>query len=101
MNRDGFNEQVAELLRETAAVLEQQQANPFRVNAYRRAAQTVGALDEDLRDILEREGTEGLIALPGIGRSIAASIREIAMTGGLARLYRLRGVPLTTAGWNK
>jgi putative hydrolase len=86
-----FNEQVAELLRETAAVLEQQEANPFRVNAYRHAAQTVDTLDEDLREILERDGTEGLIALPGIGRSIAGSIREIAMTGGLGRLYRLRG----------
>jgi hypothetical protein len=86
-----FNEQVAELLRDTAAVLEQQAANPFRVGAYHRAAQTVEALDDDLRDILARDGTEGLIALPGIGRSIAASIREIARTGGLARLQRLRG----------
>jgi putative hydrolase len=86
-----FNEQVAELLRETAAVLEQQEANPFRVNAYRHAAQTISQLDEDLREILERDGVDGLIALPGIGRSIAASIREIAATGGLARLQRLRG----------
>ncbi len=91
MSAGAFNQQVAELLRETAAVLDQQDASPFRVNAYRRAAQTVDTLDEDLREILEREGTEGLIALPGVGRSIAGSIREIAMTGGLGRLYRLRG----------
>lgn len=86
-----FNQRVAALLRETADALEQQAANPYRVGAYRRAAQTVAGLDEDLREVVDRAGTEGLVALPGVGESIAAAIREIAATGRLARLARLRG----------
>jgi DNA polymerase/3'-5' exonuclease PolX len=58
-----LNQQVAERLREAAELLEQQQANPFRVGAYRRAAETVAALDEDVATLLEREGIEGLDAL--------------------------------------
>jgi len=37
------NQKIARLLRETAALLEVQQANPFRVRAYRRAADVVAA----------------------------------------------------------
>jgi len=86
-----FNLQVSDLLRQMADVLEQQQANPYRINAYRRAAEAVESLDEDVRDVLEHEGTDGLIRLPFIGKGIAASIQEIAATGRLARLERIRG----------
>jgi putative hydrolase len=89
--QEPFNLQVADLLRQMADVLEQQQANPYRINAYRRAAEAIEALDEDVRDVLTREGTDGLIRLPFIGSGIASSIREIAETGRLARLERIRG----------
>ncbi len=89
--QEPFNTKVAELLRQMADVLEQQQANPYRINAYRRASEAVESLDEDVRDVLEREGTEGLIRLPFIGSGIAASIREIADTGRWLRLEQMRG----------
>ncbi len=86
-----FNLKVTDLLRQMGDVLEQQQANPYRINAYRRAAEAIASLDTDVRDVLQREGTEGLIRLPFIGSGIAASIREIANTGRWSRLERLRG----------
>lgn len=89
--QEPFNMQVSDLLRQMAEVLEQQQANPYRINAYRRAAEAVESLDEDVRDVLEREGTDGLIRLPFIGKGIASSIQEIADTGRLVRLERIRG----------
>jgi hypothetical protein len=85
------NLQIAELLREAAALLESQGANPFRVSAYRRAAATVEALPDNLREIFERAGTDGLDALPGIGAGIAGAIAEILITGSWAQLERLRG----------
>jgi hypothetical protein len=91
MDAATFNHSVAEILREMAAVLEAQQANPFRVNAYRRAAETVSGLDRDLRDYIREEGADSLISLPFIGRGLAATIGEIVGTGGYARLERLRG----------
>lgn len=85
------NQQVAERLRQFAEVLAGQQANPFRVGAYRRAADTVAALDRDLGDILAAEGLAGLTALPAIGPSIASTIAELVRTGRSSQLERLRG----------
>lgn len=85
------NRQVADALLEVADLLEQQGANPFQVGAYRRAADTVVHLDRDLREILDREGVEGLDHLPHIGYGIAGAIREMLVTGRWSRLDRLRG----------
>ena len=86
-----FNRTAASQLRDMAELLAQQNANPFRINAYRRAAQTLDSLDVDARELLEQQGAPGLIALPAIGRGIASSIAEIARTGRLSQLERLRG----------
>lgn len=86
-----FNREAAGLLRDCAALLRQQQANPFRVNAYLHAAQTLESLDEDVRELLHDEGAEGLTRLPAIGEGLARSIEEIARTGRLSLLDRLRG----------
>jgi putative hydrolase len=85
------NQSIADRLREGADLLEQQKANPFRVSAYRRAADEVAALSRDLPEMLSTEGPEGLIALPGIGKGIAAVIVEILDTGRWNQLERLRG----------
>jgi putative hydrolase len=86
-----LNAAAAGILRECGVLLEQQDANPFRVNAYRRATETLESLYVDARDILREQGLAGLNALPGIGSGIASAIDEIARTGRLSRLDRLRG----------
>ena len=86
-----LNEQVAERLRQAADLLAEQQANPFRVRAYRRAADTIAELPEELADLVGKRGVEGLEALPGIGPSLAAAIAEMVQTGRWAQLERLRG----------
>lgn len=86
-----FNREAARLLRDTAELLSQQQANPFRINAYRRAADTLESLDYDAREILRSEGSAGLMRLPFIGHGLAAAIEAIAHTGRLPQLDRLRG----------
>jgi hypothetical protein len=91
MSATAFNSFSASLLRECASLLEQQNANPFRVNAYRRAAQTLESLPQDARAIFAAAGRRGLAELPFIGAGIAQAIVEIAKTGRLSRLDRLRG----------
>jgi DNA polymerase (family X) len=86
-----LNQRVAARLREAAELLEQQQANPFRVSAYQRAAETVAGLNEDVAALLERGGIEGLDALPGIGPVLAQAIAQMVRTGRWAQLERLRG----------
>lgn len=91
MSERQLNKQAAEIFRECAAILKQQAANPFRVNAYLRAANVLDALQDDARILLEKEGTAGLVKLPGIGKGLAAAIDEIARTGRLSQLDRVRG----------
>ena len=86
-----LNERAAEIFRECAGILEHQAANPYRVNAYVRAANVLEALQDDVREILDEQGTGGLEKLPGIGKGLAAAIDEIARTGRLSQLDRLRG----------
>lgn len=86
-----INQQVAEQLLEIADLLEQQAANPFRINAYRRAARTLEGLDVDVQLLIERQGIDGLVALPHIGSGIARAIYEIVAHGRSSRLDSLRG----------
>jgi Holliday junction resolvasome RuvABC DNA-binding subunit len=85
------NTEIARRLEEVAWLLNEQGANPYRVQAYRRAAETLRRLDQSVTEILQREGAEGLRRLPGIGESLARSIREMVLTGRLPILDRLRG----------
>lgn len=85
------NAVIADQLREMADVLEQQEADSFRVAAYRRAARTLDALPGPIEDLIREKGREGLIALPGIGGRIAAAIVEMTATGRWAALDRLTG----------
>ncbi|MGD8815573.1 MAG: helix-hairpin-helix domain-containing protein [Acidobacteriota bacterium] len=87
----GINRDVAERLREAAALLDQQDANPFRVRAYRRAADNVEQLDRGVDEILSHDGIEGLLRLPGIGSGIGGAIEEMARSGRWSLLERLRG----------
>ncbi len=75
------NARIAGKLGEAADILQAQRANPFRLRAYRRAADRVASLDVELGDVLARRGAEGLLALPGIGPGIAAAINELMRTG--------------------
>lgn len=86
-----LNTQVATRLDEVAALLREQGASPFRVQAYRRGAETVQRLPRPVNEIFEREGLEGLRKLPGIGDRLAIAIRDILRFGRLPMLDRLRG----------
>lgn len=82
---------IAARLREMAELLDDQQEDGFRSSAYRRAAGVVEHLDESVAEILAKRGRRGLIALPAIGRGIAAAIAELVETGRWISLERLTG----------
>ena len=86
-----FNHEVATNLREIAQLLSAQEANPFRINAYLHAADTLDNLGRSVAEIMQAKGIKGLVALPGIGEGIAHSIYEYIATGRMSRLENLRG----------
>jgi predicted flap endonuclease-1-like 5' DNA nuclease len=85
------NEGVANALDEVASLLQEQGANTFRVDAYRRAAYNVRRREEPLERTLRDGGRTALEALPGIGPALARAIEELILTGKLGTLERLRG----------
>lgn len=85
------NAEIAALLDEVAELLEAQAANPFRVKAYRTAAELLRNLKQPAHEILEKEGPAGLERLPGIGESLARSVEQVVHSGRLGLLERLRG----------
>jgi DNA polymerase (family 10) len=80
------NNAVAEILYEVADLLEIKGVQ-FKPRAYRRAAQSIETLSEDVKTVYE-EGE--LRKIPGIGTSIALKIEEILETGSLEYLEELR-----------
>jgi hypothetical protein len=86
------NAELADRLEEIAELLDAQEANPYRAQAYRTAAGTLRGLDRPARDILAQEGPAGLMELPGIGRSLARSLERLSQNGRLPLLEQLRAV---------
>jgi DNA polymerase/3'-5' exonuclease PolX len=86
-----ININVAARLDEVAGLLKEQEEEGFRVNAYRRAAETIRRLDRPVDEIVRDEGIDGLLSLPGIGQSLARSIHQLVVTGGLPLLEHRAG----------
>jgi len=76
------NPDIARLFDEVADLLEIQDANPFRVRAYRNAARTIRDFPEPIADRV-RAGTKDLTDIAGIGDDLAEKITAIITTGEL------------------
>ena len=81
------NVEIARLFNEIADFLEVKDENPFRIRAYRRAAQAVEGLADDIAAMAERGA---LLDIPGIGKDLAAKIQEYLATGEIEYLAGLR-----------
>jgi DNA polymerase (family X) len=86
------NAELADRLEEIAELLDAQEANPYRAQAYRTGAETVRTLERPVSEILAREGADGLTELPGIGPSLARSLERLSSEGRLPLLEQLRAV---------
>ena len=89
--------QLARLFRAMANLLAARRANPFRVRAYRTAAESLLGLSEDLADLAARRQLQ---AIPGIGRDLAEKIEEFLATGTIRAYEDLKTpLPADVAGW--
>ena len=73
------NISIARLLDETASLLEIDAADPFRIRSYRRAAEAVEQQTTQLITLVD--DPKQLLAIPGIGKSMAANIQALLSTG--------------------
>lgn len=82
------NTEIAEIFEQMADLLDLQEANQFRIRAYRNAANTISSLSRNATDLV-KEG-EDLSELPGIGKDLAGKIEEIVKTGTFKQLQELQ-----------
>jgi len=78
------NTEIAALFNRLADLLEVEDANPFRVRAYRNAARSIGDCSKSMADLLAQN--KDLSKLPGIGKDLAEKISTIVETGTLPLL---------------
>src|SRR5438552_2330071 len=72
------NVAIAKIFTEIADLLEIKGENPFKIRAYRNAAETIAHVPDQLSACSD----EQIRAIAGIGKDLAAKIREICQTGG-------------------
>jgi DNA polymerase (family X) len=75
------NRAIAQLLAETADLLEIAAGDPFRIRSYRRAAEAVENSTEPLGSLVNEPNR--LLAIQGIGKGMATNIIEIETRGSL------------------
>lgn len=78
------NSDIAADFYELAALLELDNANPFRVRAYRNAARTIENLPTELADMIAQG--KDLTEIAGIGKDLAQKIIDLVNTGKLPLL---------------
>jgi len=97
MTMPEHNQQLAVLFRSIAELLAAQRANPYRVRAYRRGADALLALDEDVAEVARRHALE---EIDGIGSDLSEMIEEFLRTGKILTLETLRmPLPEHVNGW--
>jgi DNA polymerase (family X) len=75
------NRTIAQLFGETADLLEISNGDSFRIRSYRRAAEAVESSTVQLSTLVD--DLKGLLAIPGIGKGMAANIQEMERSGSL------------------
>jgi DNA polymerase (family X) len=80
------NRTIAQRLLRLAHSLEENHASLFRVQAYRRAAETILGLEQPVEEIVACEGRKALRQLPGIGSKLSARIETLVRTGEITSL---------------
>ena len=75
------NKALATIFHETADLLEIKGEDPFRIRSYRRAAEVVESLPYPIAEIVADQ--KKLLEIPGIGKGMAANLKEIFAEGKL------------------
>ncbi|HBP88531.1 MAG: histidinol-phosphatase [Nitrospira sp.] len=90
---NNINEDLTALFLSMAGLLASRGENPYKVKAYRRAADSLKSLQEDVTQVANRGE---LKTIPGIGKELSIKIEEFLSTGRI-RAYEELKTPLPVA----
>ncbi len=80
------NKYIANILYETADLMEVKNEDTFRIRSYRRAAEAIEGLSQQLSEIWEEP--KKMLEIPGIGKGMVANITEIFRNQGKLKLHQ-------------
>jgi len=78
------NKEIAQMLHETADLMEVAAQDGFRIRSYRNAAAVIASHPERVQDIVQNPA-RSVTDIPGIGKGLAAVLTEIAQRGSFER----------------
>jgi DNA polymerase (family X) len=87
------NSDVAKAMRDLGFLTEIIEEDPnvqFRARAYYRAADTIASLEENVTEIYARQGMNGLLEIPSVGKAIASKIEEYINRSRIQHLEELK-----------
>jgi len=84
-----INKKIAKIFYQTEELL-RIKGIPYKPRAYRKAADSLDNLEEDVSQIYKKEGLRGLEKIPGIGKSIAEKIEEYLKKGKIKYFEELK-----------
>jgi len=76
------NKSIANILYETADLLEIDGQDSFRIRSYRNAAQAIENLSDQIKDIIGEP--KKVLAIPGIGKGMLVNLQELFKDGSLS-----------------
>ena len=92
------NQELSKVLYEMSLLLEMEGV-PFKPRAYEKASLSIGALEEDVRDLYRQGGLKALEDIPDVGRGIAERIEEFLKTRHIKDHERMKKrVPVDLEG---
>ncbi|OGZ30786.1 MAG: DNA polymerase III [Candidatus Niyogibacteria bacterium RIFCSPLOWO2_01_FULL_45_48] len=93
-----MNQELSKIFFEMAELLEMKGVQ-FKPRAFEKAAHSVEALDEDIKDIYKKGGIKAFEDIPGVGKGIAERIEEFIKTGKIKDYDRLKKeMPVDVSG---
>jgi len=81
------NNEIAEIFNDIADLLEIKEENRFRIRAYRKAAQNIENINEDIEDLAKKNLLKNI---PGIGKDLANKIEEFLSKGAIEYYENLK-----------
>jgi DNA polymerase (family 10) len=75
------NQEIADVFRRLADLMELGEDNPFKIRAYRAAAETIEDTTTPLAEMISQGGVARLRELPGVGEAISKKVVELLETG--------------------
>ena len=92
------NQELATIFKNMADALVLEGANPHRIRAYRNASETIKTLNESIEVVAQQDRLQ---TLPGIGKDLAAKIKEFLTTGTIqTRESTKKPLPADVANWS-